>query len=81
MVLHVAQRALAAGAQQVWVATDDVRIAEALHGSGVQVAMTSPDHASGTDRVAECAQIAGWSDDAIVVNLQGDCLLYTSRCV
>ncbi len=72
MVLHVAQRALAAGAQQVWVATDDARIAEALQGSGVQVAMTSPDHASGTDRLAECAQIAGWGDDAIVVNLQGD---------
>ena len=72
MVLHVAQRALAAGARQVWVATDDARIAEALQGSGVQVAMTSPDHTSGTDRLAECAQIAGWGDDAIVVNLQGD---------
>ena len=72
MVLHVARRALAAGAQQVWVATDDARIAEALQGSGVHVAMTSPDHASGTDRLAECAQIAGWPDDAIVVNLQGD---------
>jgi 3-deoxy-manno-octulosonate cytidylyltransferase (CMP-KDO synthetase) len=34
--------------------------------------MTSPDHASGTDRLAECATIAGWSDDTIVVNLQGD---------
>lgn len=72
MVLHVARRALAAGARAVWVATDDARIAEALSGSGVQVAMTSPDHASGTDRLAECARIAGWADDAIVVNLQGD---------
>ena len=72
MVLHVARRALAAGAREVWVATDDVRISEALQGSGVQVAMTSPAHASGTDRLAECAGIAGWSDDAIVVNLQGD---------
>ncbi|NUS60544.1 MAG: 3-deoxy-manno-octulosonate cytidylyltransferase, partial [Lysobacter sp.] len=41
-------------------------------GCGVRVAMTSPDHASGTDRLAECARIAGWSDDTIVVNLQGD---------
>lgn len=72
MVLHVARRALAAGASAVWVATDDARIAEALQGSGVQVAMTSSDHASGTDRLAECAQIADWGDDAIVVNLQGD---------
>lgn len=72
MVLHVARRALAAGAREVWVATDDARIAEALEGRGVQVAMTSPAHASGTDRLAECAAIAGWPDDAIVVNLQGD---------
>src|SRR5690606_12916928 len=42
MVLHVARRALAAGAREAWVATDDARIAEALDGSGVRVAMTSP---------------------------------------
>jgi 3-deoxy-manno-octulosonate cytidylyltransferase (CMP-KDO synthetase) len=72
MVLHVARRALAAGAREVWVATDDARIVEALEGSGVQVAMTALDHASGTDRLAECARLAGWADDAIVVNLQGD---------
>ena len=72
MVLHVARRALAAGAREVWVATDDARIAEALNGSGVQVAMTSADHQSGTDRLAECARIARWADDTIVVNLQGD---------
>lgn len=72
MVLHVARRALAAGAREAWVATDDARIAEALEGSGVQVAMTSPEHASGTDRLAECSRIAGWADDTIVVNLQGD---------
>jgi 3-deoxy-manno-octulosonate cytidylyltransferase (CMP-KDO synthetase) len=72
LVRHVARRALAAGAREVWVAADDPRIAAALDGSGVQVAMTSPDHASGTDRLAECARIAGWSDDTLVVNLQGD---------
>ena len=72
LVLHVARRALAAGAREVWVAADDERIARALDGSGVQVAMTSPDHASGTDRLAECADFAGWRDDTVVVNLQGD---------
>jgi len=72
MVLHVARRALAAGAREVWIATDDDRIATALEGAGVRVAMTSADHASGTDRLAECARIAGWSDETIVVNLQGD---------
>jgi 3-deoxy-manno-octulosonate cytidylyltransferase (CMP-KDO synthetase) len=72
LVLHVVRRALAAGAREVWVAADDDRIADALAGSGVRVAMTSPDHASGSDRLAECARGAGWSDDTIVVNLQGD---------
>jgi 3-deoxy-manno-octulosonate cytidylyltransferase (CMP-KDO synthetase) len=72
LVLHVARRALAAGAREVWVAADDERIADALANSGVRIAMTSPDHASGTDRLAECARIAGWSADTIVVNLQGD---------
>lgn len=72
MVLHVARRALAAGAREVWVAADDARIAEALQDAGVRVAMTSIAHASGTDRLAECARIAGWDDDTIVVNLQGD---------
>ena len=72
LVLHVARRALAAGADEVWVAADDARIADALAGSGVRIAMTSTTHVSGTDRLAECAGIAGWGDDVIVVNLQGD---------
>jgi 3-deoxy-manno-octulosonate cytidylyltransferase (CMP-KDO synthetase) len=72
LVLHVARRALAAGAREVWVATDDARVADALAGSGVRIAMTDPGHASGSDRLAECARIAGWDDQAVVVNLQGD---------
>lgn len=72
MVLRVARRALEAGAREAWVATDDERIAAALRGSGVRVAMTAASHVSGSDRLAECADIAGWADDAIVVNLQGD---------
>jgi 3-deoxy-manno-octulosonate cytidylyltransferase (CMP-KDO synthetase) len=72
LVLHVARRALAAGAREVWVATDDMRIADALAATDVRIAMTSPDHVSGTDRLAECAALAGWTDDTVVVNLQGD---------
>lgn len=73
LVLHVARRALQAGAREVWVATDDARIADALTGlQDVQVAMTDPAHPSGTDRLAECARHAGWADDTVVVNLQGD---------
>ena len=72
LIWHVAQRALDAGAGEVWVAADDARIRDAVEDTGVRVAMTSPDHASGTDRLAECAALAGWDDDTLVVNLQGD---------
>ena len=72
MIAHVARRALAAGAADVVVATDDARIADALAGSGARVAMTRADHASGSDRLAECAELSGWADDTIIVNLQGD---------
>ena len=53
----------------VVVATDDERIAEAVRGFGGRVAMTSPDHASGTDRIAEA--VAEIETD-VVINLQGD---------
>jgi 3-deoxy-manno-octulosonate cytidylyltransferase (CMP-KDO synthetase) len=72
MVSHVARRALAAGAREVVVATDDARIAAALDTSGVRVVMTRADHASGSDRLAECVRLCGWSDETVVVNLQGD---------
>jgi 3-deoxy-manno-octulosonate cytidylyltransferase (CMP-KDO synthetase) len=72
MVLHVARRALAAGASAVVVATDDARIEQALVGQPLSVVMTRTEHVSGSDRLAECAEILGWADDAIIVNLQGD---------
>jgi 3-deoxy-manno-octulosonate cytidylyltransferase (CMP-KDO synthetase) len=72
MVAHVARRALSAGASQVIVATDDVRIAEAVARYPVTVCMTDGAHVSGTDRLAECATQLGWNDRQIVVNLQGD---------
>lgn len=54
---------------EVVVATDEPRIAEAVAGCGARVAMTRPDHPSGTDRVAEAANA---KDGDIVVNIQGD---------
>jgi 3-deoxy-manno-octulosonate cytidylyltransferase (CMP-KDO synthetase) len=72
MVVHVARRALAAGAEQVVLATDDPRIADAVRDYPLSVCMTRADHASGTDRLAECAEQLHWPDDRIVVNLQGD---------
>lgn len=72
LIAHVARRARAAGAMRVIVATDDERIATALDGSGVEICMTRSDHASGSDRLAECAIQQGWRDDTLVINLQGD---------
>lgn len=72
MIQHVAERALAAGAKQVVIATDDERIERAIAIDSVLVVMTSPDHPSGTDRLAECAERLVWPDSQIVVNLQGD---------
>ena len=72
MIQHVYERACESGAQDVVVATDDARIQEAVKGFSGQVCMTSAEHASGTDRIAEVTQTLGWSGDTIVVNLQGD---------
>ncbi len=72
MIVHVARRALEAGACEVVVATDDVRIADAVAPLGVAVCMTSANHTSGTDRLAECAELRGWANERIIVNLQGD---------
>ena len=72
MVVHVAQRALGAGAAEVVVATDAQEIADAVSGLPVRVVMTRADHASGSDRLAEVATRLAWPDERIVVNLQGD---------
>lgn len=72
LIMHVVRRAQEAGASEVVVATDDVRIAEALWQTCVRVCMTATHHASGSDRLADCAEQLGWDDAHIVVNLQGD---------
>jgi 3-deoxy-manno-octulosonate cytidylyltransferase (CMP-KDO synthetase) len=72
MIEHTLRRAHESGCASAVVATDDARIASAVRGFGGSVQMTSPDHLSGTDRLAEVAEALGWPDDAIVVNLQGD---------
>ncbi|MCX2692071.1 3-deoxy-manno-octulosonate cytidylyltransferase [Pseudomonas sp. DCB_CB] len=70
MVQHVYERALAVGnAHVVVIATDDSRVAEAVRGFGGKYVMTSPDHPSGTDRLAE---VMTQIDADIYINLQGD---------
>ncbi len=71
LIQHVWERARGVrGADALVVATDDRRIADAARGFGAEVEMTSPDCASGTDRVAEVARRRPEFD--IVLNLQGD---------
>lgn len=72
MIQWVHECALACGAAEVVVATDDARIAAVARGFGADVAMTSSAHETGTDRIAEVATQRDWPAVAIVVNLQGD---------
>ena len=72
MVLHVARRARDSGARLVAVATDSERVRDAVEAGGVAARMSRADHPSGTDRLAEAADLLGLADDEIVVNVQGD---------
>lgn len=72
MIQRVVERARASRAGEVVVATDDRRICEACERLGIAVEMTASSHRSGSDRVAEVIERRGWSEDTIVVNLQGD---------
>ena len=72
LVYWVWRQAMQSKAVSVTVATDDVRIQEAMMLHGADVAITDPDHPSGTDRLAEVARLKDWDSSAIVVNLQGD---------
>lgn len=69
---HVYNNACASQACSVLIATDDARIAEVAQRFGAEVCMTSEQHQSGTDRIAEAAQLQGWGEEEVIVNLQGD---------
>lgn len=72
LIQYVYESALASRAEQVIIATDDARIAEAATGFGAKTLMTSPDHNSGTDRITEAVTLLGEPDDGMIVNVQGD---------
>ena len=82
LIHWVYKKAIASSAKIVLIATDSDEIASVAESFGADVEMTSKDHKSGTDRIFEVCKRRNWSDDQIVVNLQGDnpliCLLYTS---
>jgi 3-deoxy-manno-octulosonate cytidylyltransferase (CMP-KDO synthetase) len=71
MICRVVERALAASRiGRVIVATDDDRVLEAVRAAGYEASMTSANHLSGTDRLAEV--VAAIADAEIIVNVQGD---------
>jgi 3-deoxy-manno-octulosonate cytidylyltransferase (CMP-KDO synthetase) len=76
MIQRVVAQAAASSADQVLVATEDERIAAAVHDPRDRTrsiaVMTDAALPSGTDRVAAVARKQRWSDDTIVVNVQGD---------
>lgn len=72
MVVRVAERAKQSAADRVVVAVDAPEVYEACAGAGLDVVLTSVDHPTGTDRLAEAVTRLGLPDEAIVVNVQGD---------
>ncbi len=72
MIERVAMQAKKSGASRVIVATDSNLVADAVKLDGVEVCMTSEKHNSGSERLAEVCNILNFSDDEIVVNVQGD---------
>ncbi len=71
MIEHVHQQACLAG-DDVWIATDDARIYDVVRAFDAQALMTSPNHISGTDRLAEVCELQAWADEDTVINVQGD---------
>ncbi len=81
MIVRVARQAAASGASEVIVAVDDQRIADVLAAHDVAWTMTRVDHTSGSDRVMEVVDRRGWSDETVVVNVQGDEPLIPPRVI
>lgn len=72
LIVHVCMRAAASCVDRVVVATDDQRIVEAVERGGFEAVMTRADHANGTARIGEAAEILGLGARDILVNVQGD---------
>ncbi|HCH5063065.1 TPA: 3-deoxy-manno-octulosonate cytidylyltransferase [Vibrio parahaemolyticus] len=72
MVQWVYEQAMQAGADDVIIATDDERVSAAVEQFGGKVCMTSPNHESGTERLAEVVEKMAIPAEHIIVNVQGD---------
>lgn len=78
LIQWVYERACESGLKDIYVATDDKRIFDVVVGFGGKAVFTG-EHPSGTDRVAEAVNILGYSEEDIIINLQGDQPLFPSE--
>lgn len=81
MIWHVYQKAIESGVGDVYVATDNKQIYDEVIRFGGNVIMTSSKHLSGTDRLAEVANIKNFNANDIVVNVQGDEPMVPPKCI
>ncbi|WP_323837399.1 3-deoxy-manno-octulosonate cytidylyltransferase [Photorhabdus africana] len=72
MVVRVMERAKRSGAARVIVATDNHDVVDAVVAAGGEACLTNENHHSGTERLAEVINKYQFSDDEIIVNVQGD---------
>ena len=82
MIWHVVERAMQVEMlSMVVVATDDERIAGVVRSFGGRVVITSPEHVSGTDRLAEAVELLDIAEHDVVVNIQGDQPLFPPEVI
>ena len=82
MIQHVYEEAKACPEiSEVFVATDDERIAQCVRGFGGLAVMTGRDHPSGTDRIAEAASLKDLEDEDLIINMQGDQPTFDHLCI
>ena len=72
MIVRVAEQAKQSLAQSVVVATDSMEIQAVCNAHRIECLLTSDAHPTGTDRIAEVVQLLRLSEDALIVNVQGD---------
>jgi 3-deoxy-manno-octulosonate cytidylyltransferase (CMP-KDO synthetase) len=72
LIQHVYETAKLTQAKKIIIATDSDKITTIAESFGASVVMTSEEHESGTDRIAEVVKKLGMSNEDIIVNLQGD---------
>jgi 3-deoxy-manno-octulosonate cytidylyltransferase (CMP-KDO synthetase) len=72
IIERVYRQALLANAESITIATDNLLLAEHARGFGAKVVMTAANHQSGSDRIAEAISLGQFTDEDIIVNVQGD---------